>query len=372
MTWQMEGRIADFCQELRLIEANSAVLSAASVYCLGQCIAKRGDFSLADILDLVKRLAERAASGHISEGLRTIAEFYISEGNIEKARSLLQDKSDSLLKRHRDTVPISTESLKRLRLEDLHSTFTNKEEKSPPTVAIMCSICLEIIPEADFLPLEKCGCLFHQNCVFAHLSTAIKEQKYPLVCPQAKCRAEIHPMDLKERLSAPLYKQLEQSQMEAFIQRNGRDFKHCPTPDCPYVFAWTQENPRFKCPVCLKVWCLLCRKEFHEGISCKEYEQLTDPKALDVQFDATAYHAGFQLCPSCNAWVEKVDGCNMVLCLCETTFCYYCGVVDEECKCGGEEQAEELTLCPTCQQQVCVCPLPLCPVCFQSLDQCDC
>jgi len=341
MTLQMEGRIGSFCQDLRLLEANSAVLSAASVYCLGQCTAKRGDYPLASTLDLVKRLAERAVSGHISEGLRTIAEFYISEGNVEKASRIVQDKSDALPKRPRDPIPISTDSLKRLRLEDQYAmpTTANKEVKPafPVPAPLICSVCLEIIPEADYLPLEKCGCLFHQSCVLAYLSTAIKEQKYPLACPQAKCRAEIHPMDLKERLPVQLYQQLEQSQLETFMQRNGRDFKHCPTPDCPFVFAWTQENPRFKCPVCIKVWCLLCRKEYHDGISCKEYERLTDRKSLDLEFGTAVQYAGFQLCPTCNTWVEKVDGCNLVVCLCETTFCYNCGVEEGECDCGGED-----------------------------------
>lgn len=337
----MEDKLFKFCQVLRLLEDNSAVLSAASVYCIGQCVAKRGDYPPAHIVDLVKKLAESAAAGLISEGLRTIAELYISEGDVEKAGRILENNVSLFHKRSRDPGPAAAEDMKRLRLDEEHTAATtpNIEEKptSPdPPPALNCSICLENIPEEDYLPLERCGCIFHQSCVLAYISTAITQHKYPITCPQAKCKAEIHPLDMKERLPAQLYQQLEKTQLDAFMQRNGREIQHCPTPDCPFAFSWTGENPRFKCPACLKIWCLLCKKEYHDGISCKEYNQLTDEKALDQQFETVIGREGFQLCPTCNAWVEKIDGCNVVRCVCETEFCYECGVAIDDCECGGE------------------------------------
>ena len=277
----MEDKLLQFCEVLRLLEDNSALLSAASVYCIGQCVAKRRDYPPAHIVDLVKKLAESAAAGVISEGLRTITELYISEGEVEKAVRILENNAALFSKRPRD--PVAAEDMKRLRLDEEHTAATtpNIEEKSTspdPPPALNCSICLEIIPEEDYLPLERCGCIFHQSCVLAYINTAITQHKYPITCPQAKCKAEIHPLDMKERLPAQLYQQLEKTQLDAFMQRNGREIQHCPTPDCPFAFAWTGENPRFKCPACLKIWCLLCKKEYHDGITCHEFNQLTDER----------------------------------------------------------------------------------------------
>lgn len=366
----MDTKINQFTQTLRLIESHSSRLSASTVYCIGQCAARRGDYTVQFIVDVVGKLGGFAAEGVISEAQRTIAEFYLSEGNVENAVKLIEKYEGVYKKRSREEENREEEVVKRPKVKVESPEIKEEITVNPRKSTLLCAICTEIIPEEDYLPLEKCGCMFHRECVFAYLQTAITQQKHPITCPQARCRAEIMPIDLKERLPQSLYQQFEKYQFDKFVQRNVREYQRCPTPECPFVFAWTKENPRFKCPMCKKVWCLLCKNEYHEGISCKEYEQLIDRKQLDEQFDRKVTVEGYQQCPVCHAWIEKVDGCNSVTCVCGENLCYGCGCREEECQCNGDEQGTPV--CPGCQETECVCQMPICMICFLPLDKCRC
>ncbi|KAI5363856.1 hypothetical protein Slin15195_G095130 [Septoria linicola] len=39
--------------------------------------------------------------------------------------------------------------------------------------------------------------------------------------------------------------------------------------------------------------------------------------------------------------VEKVDGCNHILCRCSTDFCYACGLHLDKCTCIEEDEEED-------------------------------
>ena len=44
--------------------------------------------------------------------------------------------------------------------------------------------------------------------------------------------------------------------------------KHCPTPDCPFVFLNDCEQGPITCPSCNKTYCALCLFEHDKKISC--------------------------------------------------------------------------------------------------------
>merc|ERR1712146_791581 len=51
---------------------------------------------------------------------------------------------------------------------------------------------------------------------------------------------------------------------------------HCPTPDCPYVVAWSGYEdgvPMCDCPTCGKSSCLVCcQSPYHTGLTCDQYK----------------------------------------------------------------------------------------------------
>jgi ariadne-1 len=131
-----------------------------------------------------------------------------------------------------------------------------------------------------------------------------------------------------------MYHKFEEYSFNSFVQTHAADVSCCPTPDCKYVFVGSDESPHFLCPICERTFCLNCRCEFHDGVSCEEHKKLTDVDALDRMFERFVRGTNYKQCPQCKYWVEKVDGCDTMNCRCSFRFCYNCGVSVHECGCG--------------------------------------
>ena len=107
-----------------------------------------------------------------------------------------------------------------------------------------------------------------------------------------------------------LLEKLQKFQFELFIEQNNMMFNHCPTADCKFIFEWNgdKENQMFKCELCKKTYCILCRVEWHEGLSCKEYRELNGYPPEDSAFFKFIKGTNFKQCPFCQFWVEKSQG----------------------------------------------------------------
>jgi len=106
---------------------------------------------------------------------------------------------------------------------------------------------------------------------------------------------------------------------------NNDEFSPCPTPGCEYIFFFQQGEFNFLCPMCHKHYCLNCKDEWHNGLTCQQYKDSRDEKKLDDQFFQFVKGAKFKMCPKCKYWVEKTRGCNHMRCRCGADFCYLCG-----------------------------------------------
>ena len=57
-----------------------------------------------------------------------------------------------------------------------------------------------------------------------------------------------------------------------FYGETHSDVTWCPTADCQYMFVYEEgDPPQFNCPICFKVYCMKCKCEWHDGMSCAEY-----------------------------------------------------------------------------------------------------
>jgi len=52
-------------------------------------------------------------------------------------------------------------------------------------------------------------------------------------------------------------------------------------------------------------YCLSCKVEYHDNITCKNYKELTNVDYLDSQFENFVKGKKFKQCPKCKFWVEK-------------------------------------------------------------------
>ena len=85
------------------------------------------------------------------------------------------------------------------------------------------------------------------------------------------------------------------------------------------------------CPLCQKFYCLKCKTEWHENLTCKEYQkekkykENKDDKINKKKFNEYVKGNRCKQCPKCKRWVEKNKGCDHITCPCGTHFCYRCG-----------------------------------------------
>lgn len=82
------------------------------------------------------------------------------------------------------------------------------------------------------------------------------------------------------------------------------------------------------CEQCNRDWCWPCYAPAHPEITCKNYKK--NQNQLDMWAKShrsdNPNQRNAQRCPKCSIYIEKIDGCDHMLCAkCSSKFCYRCG-----------------------------------------------
>jgi hypothetical protein len=205
-----------------------------------------------------------------------------------------------------------------------------EEEKNKPE----CTICFDTINYSDIIPLT-CGHIYHPYCILPYIKSKVEDKVFPITCPDPKCGIEFSDAELKIFCDRDLYDKMVEFQFKLFVEQNNDMFNQCPTADCPFIFQWDgdKENQRFDCKICNKQYCIMCRVEWHEGMTCSEYRELNGYPPEDRLFYKFIKGTPFKQCPKCKFWVEKSEGCDHMTCRCKFQFCYICGGTYQACAC---------------------------------------
>jgi len=168
-----------------------------------------------------------------------------------------------------------------------------------------CTLCLDEI-EIDFFQALDCGHEFCRDCLEQYFVTAISSKKFPLVCPDQRCKKEVNDLDLRLILKTQELEKYENFSLSLFIEKNGSSYSCCPTANCPYLFFFKLGDYDFNCPKCTKRYCLSCKVDYHSGVTCKDYQKwrVVNGKA-DELFDKFVYGTKCKQCPGCKKWVKK-------------------------------------------------------------------
>jgi ariadne-1 len=192
-----------------------------------------------------------------------------------------------------------------------------EEEKNKPE----CKICFDTIEFEEIMPLA-CGHIYHPQCIAPHIKARVEDKHFPIPCPDPECGLEMSDAELQLFCDGEQYEKLLKFQFELCIEQNNEMFNHCPTADCPFVFAWDgdKENQRFQCGICNKTYCIMCRVDWHEDMNCQEYRELNGYPPEDRLFIKFIKGTQFKQCPKCKFWVEKSSGCDHMTCRCRFEF----------------------------------------------------
>lgn len=124
---------------------------------------------------------------------------------------------------------------------------------------------------------HACGHFFCRSCAGRWAETAINDQKLHIRCPAPGCKYKLMDQDVRELVSSKMFLR----HQEHLYTDHLKNLKGLAKEDDD-LMAWLRQNAR--------------------------------------------------PCPDCHVVVSRTEGCNSMLCVCGTRFCYACGF--KKCQCG--------------------------------------
>ncbi len=194
----------------------------------------------------------------------------------EKLTNILLQKENEEKERIRN----EKEEEERLTMELINKLQEEEEEEmekrrkliEEKTEKPSCMICLEEVEGKDLFLLDRCGHIFHPECIGHYLEVQVNERKFPVQCPQPECKMEISLLDLQQLMTPEVWGRFDKYAFKSLVETNMDDFSFCTTPDCQYVFIWNEGDSKdFRCPICTNRYCLGCKTNFHDGMTCEEW-----------------------------------------------------------------------------------------------------
>lgn len=171
------------------------------------------------------------------------------------------------------------------------------------------------------------GHLFCKDCVKRFAETTIGDGKFVFNCIDEKCKTEFEMSTLSNVLEPNMMSKVLRNIQNEEIKKAGLEnleaCQHC-------TYAAIIENPLdkvFRClnPECLKETCRLCKEPNHLPLRCSEIEK-SDEVNMRTWIENKVTEAMIRECHQCGKRFFKVEGCNMMHCVCGAAMCYLCRV----------------------------------------------
>lgn len=190
---------------------------------------------------------------------------------------------------------------------------------------VECSCCYddEVLSE-DMLSCPK-GHYFCRTCIKRYTETTIGDSKYKFKCINDTCETEFSLEVLHDVLDTNLFNNLIRNRQNEEIKSANLDGLE----SCPFcTYAVIIENPDekiFSClnPNCMKETCRLCHEINHLPLRCNEIEKKNESN-MRTFIENKISEAMLRTCWKCNKRFYKLEGCNMMHCVCGAAMCYVC------------------------------------------------
>ncbi|QRW24803.1 IBR domain protein [Rhizoctonia solani] len=185
-----------------------------------------------------------------------------------------------------------------------------------------CVVCF-CRPEKALL--FSCGHHYCKSCFSQYVASAAENRTLPLLCVGDGCKAPIPLSMITLHANQPDQEALFYTAFQAYVTAHPDQYRYCPTPDCQYIYRVGPEDATVQCRLCLSNICTHCHVEQHEGITCADYKASHDDSEIQRSFDRWRATHNVKPCPNCSAPIEKIAGCNHMMCsACRTHMCWVC------------------------------------------------
>ena len=311
-----------------------------------------------DDLNFLQKISEKGENNNINEILNiftetinSLSEFYLKIKDNKKEEKL-KDANNTLINLNEKKLEIKlnnniyvkkNNNLKNNKLNNdknnINKNIIKKKDEEKPKTST-CIFCIEEFNEDEIVnPILECFNHIHGRCFANYIEHELNNNKFPIKCPLCP-KEQIHEINYKTIYDClilndkdSLVNKLENMSLNRLSETNPDEVSFCPTPGCSYMCFYDINVFHLDCPLCKKSYCLKCKTEWHENLTCKEYqdekkyeENMTEEDKLnEKKFNEYVKGNKCKQCPKCKRWVEKNRGCDHITCPCGTHFCYRCG-----------------------------------------------
>ncbi|GJN33987.1 hypothetical protein PR202_gb22618 [Eleusine coracana subsp. coracana] len=203
---------------------------------------------------------------------------------------------------------------------------SNSKKKRSRSEYFDCAICFEKVQSSEKFLVSHCAHAFCNTCIGRYVAAKIGENVAMIGCPDPECKKGSVEIDLcRGIIPSELFDRWNIVLCEDIV---GGDKFYCPFKDCSALLIndGAVEINETECPHCHRLFCASCRVPWHHGIKCKEFKKLGDDEKGqdDLALKKLADKKKWQRCPKCKMYVERIDGCEYMVCRCRHSFCYLC------------------------------------------------
>lgn len=150
--------------------------------------------------------------------------------------------------------------------------------------SVPCPVCLCEATDIDAIALS-CGHVYCMLCLQCLLRSAagpdfflprcVAESRLDGSEKTTRCNTDISLDVICDVLSPEEEKALLESSFSSHIHRRPEEFQYCPTLNCQAVYRTDDSGTVLRCPSCLTWICPACHVDFHEGLTCTEYQDIS-------------------------------------------------------------------------------------------------
>lgn len=206
-----------------------------------------------------------------------------------------------------------------------------------------CPICCNSIQADELKQMPCCSMKLCSGCLLTHTITNINHRKVKIECPA--CSEDINSSTIlfNNELPLSIRERYQQILAQDLAEKSNTLIKLC--PHCNFITILNEndrmvrrkKSPRqqrrhsseqwINCEHCEKNWCWPCYAPAHPNQTCQQWKK--NHSQLEIwaktrRSDNNQRNA--QRCPKCSIYIEKIDGCDHMVCTeCDSRFCYRCG-----------------------------------------------
>ena len=197
---------------------------------------------------------------------------------------------------------------------------------------IKCICCYDERIVSDIIACtnisKNCQHYVCTDCIKNNIIICIREVRINLKCISCdNCDGEYKLNDIKKCLTD--VESIEFEKVMNIVNVSKKALEHDNYQICPFCKQYGQIiDERCKsciCRNCSKVWCVLCRKDFHDSDPCYKITDSNNIEEIDKIINEAYSDVFSHTCPKCKIKYTKDGGCNLMTCeTCGTHSCYVC------------------------------------------------